>query len=148
MGVTKRSTKGREVVPMSQACKICTHPQSREIDRAILHSESNRRIATRFKLIEGSVRRHKDTHLAERLASVLKKLEECNELILPSDLAAIYLDVRSVADAAKEILLNKKTGKMSLRKRGAMPAANKLLKAVSTLRRMECSRLDSSLPRN
>ena len=111
-------------------CKVCSHPKLREIEALLINGEPNLRIASKFRdLSEKNIRDHRKTHFAERLSNAMRKLEERNELSLRAELVAIYAAVRQVVDAAKDVLIDKKTGKMNLRKRNAMSAANLLLKA-------------------
>src|SRR4030095_2287791 len=111
-------------------CKVCSHPKLREIEALLIKGEPNLRIASKFRdLSEKNIRDHRQTHFAERLSKPMRKLEERNELSLRAELVAIYAAVRQVVDAAKDVLIDKKTGKMNLRKRNAMSAANLLLKA-------------------
>jgi len=48
---------------MPRVCSICIHPELAAIDRALIESTPNRRIATRFGVTEASVRRHAERHL-------------------------------------------------------------------------------------
>jgi len=49
-------------------CTVCTHPERDEIERQLLRGEPERDIADRFGLSKSSVHRHKQAHLAKRMA--------------------------------------------------------------------------------
>ncbi len=53
---------------MSRQCTVCTHPKRKDIDKSLIHGESNQRIAADYSLTETCVRRHKKEHLAQLLA--------------------------------------------------------------------------------
>ena len=84
---------------MPQACTICTHLKSRQIDQAIRRSFPNRRIASQFSVTERAIRNHKDTHIAERFERALAKLEEQRELDLKTELARCFHRVNKLFDA-------------------------------------------------
>lgn len=52
---------------MPRRCTVCAHPERSTIDGAVVHGDSNRRIAARFDLSEAAVRRHAGAHLADDL---------------------------------------------------------------------------------
>jgi hypothetical protein len=58
---------------VARLCTICSHPQRRAIDRALVGGHLvNRKIAAQHQLAESSVRRHSSTHLP---ASMVKAAE-------------------------------------------------------------------------
>lgn len=60
---------------MGQRCKVCAHPAVDEIDVALASGEvSNRAIARQYGLQKDSVRRHRNSHLAERVARAQAEL--------------------------------------------------------------------------
>ncbi len=44
-------------------CKVCSHPQKKEINNALINGEPLRKIAEKYGLGHGSVHRHKINHL-------------------------------------------------------------------------------------
>lgn len=69
---------------MPRVCTVCSHPERQAIDAALIQSTPNRRIAARYTLNEGSVRRHAASHLTETLrkgalAAAAKKPENIAE---------------------------------------------------------------------
>jgi hypothetical protein len=53
---------------MSMTCTVCRHKKRKDIDRAVVDGQSNRRIATQFKISESAVQRHTESHLPRLLA--------------------------------------------------------------------------------
>ncbi len=53
---------------MSRVCTVCTHQELEAIDRALVQSTPNRRIAAQYSLQESSIRRHKAEHLPAAMA--------------------------------------------------------------------------------
>jgi len=60
---------------LPQRCKICTHPQKEEIDKALLESQNITEIAKRFSVSYDSLLRHKKNHITPLLANSRKAQE-------------------------------------------------------------------------
>ena len=58
---------------MGQKCRVCSHPNLLEINKAILAGEPNTRIGKRFDLNWQSVRNHALKHLPKRMVLPLRK---------------------------------------------------------------------------
>src|SRR5689334_9245511 len=90
---------------MPQLCTICTHPERKEIDLAIIRGDmSNRRIGTHFEVGEKSVRYHRKEHLAAilqraQLEQMLADKIDCN-----AELAKCFERINRLFDACHEWL--------------------------------------------
>jgi hypothetical protein len=64
---------------MSQTCTICTHPDRKAIESALVAGVGVRVIASRFvPLTRSSIQRHKEDHLPSRLAKAQDARESAN----------------------------------------------------------------------
>jgi len=64
---------------MPRVCTVCSHPQRKEIDRALTEmSASNRRIASQHDVSERAIRDHKANHLAVRMLKAVERREEAD----------------------------------------------------------------------
>jgi hypothetical protein len=68
---------------MPMPCSICTSPHRADVDRALIQSTPNRRIATQYGLTESAVRRHAAAHLPSTLvvASEAAKVKRADGLL-------------------------------------------------------------------
>lgn len=83
---------------MARPCTICTHPRRTEIDQALVAGiTSNTAIATKFDVIETSLRRHRENHLPAKLAQA----QEAHEVAQADDLLG---QVRSLQERTLVIL--------------------------------------------
>jgi hypothetical protein len=91
---------------MSQPCTICTHAKRRAIDEELVAGAPNRRIASRYHVIETSVRRHRQRHLPEKMV----KAQEAEDVRQAIDVVAqlkavnaacwrVLTDARAAGDA-------------------------------------------------
>jgi hypothetical protein len=60
---------------MPRVCTICSHPDRRRIEAALVACEPNRRIASRFGVEEISIRRHAAEHVHATLSRARDALE-------------------------------------------------------------------------
>ena len=60
---------------MSQICTVCSHPKHQEINRALLEGVPALQLANQYGLARSSMQRHRDKHLAEKMAKALKARE-------------------------------------------------------------------------
>ncbi len=68
---------------MPRACTVCTHPERKAIDEALVAGESTGTLAGRYRTIdERALRRHRANHLPATLA----KAEEAKEVSRADDL--------------------------------------------------------------
>ena len=79
---------------MSRKCSVCTHAKRGEIDNALVRGDSNRRIATQYRLTESSLRRHKAGHLPQSLA----KAQEAEEVANADDLFGQLRELQAWGD--------------------------------------------------
>jgi len=63
---------------MARACTICTHASREAIDRALLDLAPNRRVATRYGVTEQAVRRHRASHLKDRMIQAAERREDAD----------------------------------------------------------------------
>ncbi len=92
---------------MPQKCTVCAHPQSHEIDLAIIRGEmSNRRIASQFGLGERAVRDHRKNHLAEKIQQSQAIVQKVEAIDLNRELATLYSRVRNYFESCHEYLLD------------------------------------------
>ena len=62
--------------PLGRQCTICNHPLRVEIDKALVAGVAFRRIAAKYGVSDGSLRRHKrNGHIAEQIVKAAKKKE-------------------------------------------------------------------------
>ena len=61
---------------MARHCRICTHADREQIDRALLGSEGQIAIAARWNIAQSSVSRHLRLHLAPRVANAIGRYEQ------------------------------------------------------------------------
>ncbi|MDA2921097.1 hypothetical protein MYX76_16670, partial [Desulfobacterota bacterium AH_259_B03_O07] len=64
------------------SCTICTHSQRNEIEKLLIKGQSERVIANQFSITQGSLHRHKDSHLDKTLL----KARELEEMLHADDL--------------------------------------------------------------
>jgi hypothetical protein len=87
---------------MARPCSICSRPDRAEIDAAAVGAEPNRRIATRFRITESSLRRHLESHLPQALV----KAEEAREVTQADSLLEkvhrIEADARRLLERAEK----------------------------------------------
>jgi hypothetical protein len=68
-----------------QVCRICTHEDRKEIDRALVRGESMRGIVARYGTVgRMSLQRHRKDHLPELLAKAYEaeRMAEADELLM------------------------------------------------------------------
>jgi hypothetical protein len=90
---------------MPRICTICTHPERAAIDAAIAAGEPNRRIAPRYQLEETAIRRHKVSHLAEKLTKAMERRDIAEGDSLLDRLHQVTVETQTVlaeARAAKD----------------------------------------------
>jgi hypothetical protein len=68
---------------MGRVCTVCSHKDSRAINRALIERVAFRRIASRFGLTDRAVRHHNKHHLPELLAKaqLAQEVAEANSLL-------------------------------------------------------------------
>lgn len=76
-----------------RACTVCTHAEREAIDAAIVSGEPNRRVATRYRLSEAAVRRHRDNHISAALALAA----EASGMVRADDLLQQVADLQTKA---------------------------------------------------
>jgi hypothetical protein len=92
---------------MPQLCTICTHPQRKEIDLALVRGEqSNRAIASDFGLHESSMKRHRVVHLAPVLQQALAEQSQADKIDCNVELAKCFNRVNKLFDACDAELLD------------------------------------------
>lgn len=86
---------------MPRVCTVCSHPEREAIDAALIQSTPNRRIAARYTLNEGSVRRHAAAHLPATLtkAAAVAEVTHADDLI--AKVRQLEADARRIATAAE-----------------------------------------------
>ena len=83
---------------MPRRCTVCAHPERETIDEHLVDGLPNRRIATRYGVKEQAIRRHRDTHLPDRLAKA-----EAAEAVAADDLLGRLRALnRETADVLRE----------------------------------------------
>jgi hypothetical protein len=75
---------------MARACSICTHPGKDAIERDLLGTTPLLRIAKNHRVAESSLRRHRDLHLAPKLANALARREDVSAERLVSWATGLY----------------------------------------------------------
>lgn len=60
---------------MARPCEACRHPEREQIDAAIVASTPFRTIGQRYEISHVSLIRHRDSHMAERLAEAAAQRE-------------------------------------------------------------------------
>jgi hypothetical protein len=112
---------------MPRVCTICIHPELAAIDRALIESTPNRRIATRYGLTEAAVRRHAAAHLPSTLALA----HQAGEVQRSGDL---WEDAWRLQDEAAALVASaKKTGSVAATAQ-AIQCAQRGLALMVTLR--------------
>jgi hypothetical protein len=106
---------------MPQICTVCTSPDHKQINLAIVRGElSNRRIATHFSVSESAIRRHRADHLPAVLeqSQALQKQQDADEVM---DTYWACLDsCKLLLDACLEYLADPdRPGKLTLDARSA-----------------------------
>jgi hypothetical protein len=79
---------------MARPCVVCTHKSRAEIEAAAVGPEPNRRVATRFRITESSLRRHMESHVPRALAVAA----EARELARADTLAGQVRDLQAHAN--------------------------------------------------
>lgn len=112
---------------MARVCSICTRAERDEIDRALIESTPNRRIATQYGLTESAVRRHAAAHLPKALA----RAHEAAEVKRSDDL---WEDAARLQDKAAALVAKaEKTGSVSATTQ-ALQCAQRGLALMATVR--------------
>jgi hypothetical protein len=87
---------------MPRACTICTHPDREAIDCALVAGEANTKLSSIFAVSEQALRRHKESHLPEKLLKA-REAEEITEADkLKGELELVKEDVQRLRLKAEE----------------------------------------------
>lgn len=86
---------------MTRVCTVCSHPDRKEIDRAILAGEPNRRIAAQWSLSETAVRRHKKDHIPKKVAKATEAREVVQADNLLDQVRALLSTAQSLTQRAE-----------------------------------------------
>jgi hypothetical protein len=78
-------------------CSICSHPQRRQIDRAIAHGERN--IAQRFAISRAAISRHR-RHITGMIVKA-ERIQEHSALSLVEAVRRVALDARRITAKAE-----------------------------------------------
>ncbi len=88
---------------MARPCSICSHDQSKSINRALVRgAESEREIASRFDVTQAAVDRHRRNHLRPYLAELMREDKELANLDPLAEIKALYFRVRRLLDLAED----------------------------------------------
>jgi hypothetical protein len=87
---------------MTQVCTICTHPDLRAIDEAIVSGLPYRRIAALHHVTEQAIRRHKDTHLPEKILQAHNAQVRLDADQIVCIMEMLIEDARSVLTRARD----------------------------------------------
>ena len=117
---------------MPRTCNICSHPQRREIDRALLAGEPERTIANRWGVSRASVHRHRAHVAAAMRAQQALTIERLvNDL---ADLQRRALALLSKAEEASDL----RAALAAIREvRGVIETGAKLVETGELARRLE-----------
>ena len=83
---------------MPRPCSVCAHPERDAIDKALVANAANRRIAAQYAVSEQAIRRHRESHLPQKLT----KAEAAAEVAQADDLLR---EVRALRSKAYALLL-------------------------------------------
>lgn len=75
---------------MPRACTVCIHPSREAVEQALLDGAPLSHVADEFRIASTSLRRHRDRHLAPRLAKALARREEIDADRLLSWLTGLH----------------------------------------------------------
>jgi transposase-like protein len=96
---------------MPQVCKVCTHEDRPEIERAIVERTGTLTvIASRYDVSDASLRRHRDNHLPQiRARAEAREADAVDAVAEAAESERVRLDdlllrVRRLADEAEKIL--------------------------------------------
>ena len=87
---------------MPRTCTICHHAQRREIDEALLASESLRNVAKRTGTSYTALHRHKKSHLPQKLAKAKEAEEVVESDSLLERLRQLNRETQDVLRAARD----------------------------------------------
>jgi DNA-binding transcriptional ArsR family regulator len=88
---------------MARQCKVCMHPDRREIDRRLAEPTVNiSSLSTEFDVSYPSLRRHRDAHLPATLAHSAEAREVAHADTLVDQLKAIQERAHGLLDKAEE----------------------------------------------
>lgn len=87
---------------MSRPCTVCTHESRGEIEVAAVGAEPNRRVATRFRITESSLRRHLESHLPRAMVVAREAAEMTQADALLGRVHRIETDARRLLQKAEE----------------------------------------------
>ena len=86
---------------MDKRCSICTHPDLKEIDRALIAAESLRSLASRYGLSVSSLSRH-TKHLRRALANVADETQQRHQTDLLDKLDLFEVRLERIFHKAQE----------------------------------------------
>lgn len=84
------------------ACKVCTHPERKSIDAALMMGLPQRQVAASFGLKKDSVRRHYDSHVKAIAAEVTAERERAGAVTALDRLEELYTRTKRILDLAEE----------------------------------------------
>ena len=125
---------------MARLCTVCTHPQRREIDAALVeHAAGYRAIAARFALTKPSLQRHEANHLGVllRQSKAARLLGDAASLV--GEMNRLHVHTRGVIQRAEAshderlVLLGVAEGRRNaetLAKLGALGSIEERLQAL------------------
>jgi hypothetical protein len=87
---------------MPRACSVCIHKDRTEIEAAAIGPEPNRRVATRFRITESSLRRHLESHLPRAMVVAREAAEMTQADTLLGRVHRIETDARRLLQKAEE----------------------------------------------
>ncbi|MFT4225000.1 hypothetical protein [Micropruina sp.] len=84
------------------ACKVCTHPERKSIDAALMMGMPRRQVAASFGVHRDSMRRHYDRHLKAIAAELTAERERAGATSALDRLEELYGRTKRILDLAEE----------------------------------------------
>ncbi len=89
---------------MPRVCKICTHPQSLEIDRLIAKGEPYRGIARQFDATDDGITRHVKNCIPVFLEAARSSKKQASGIVVEDEINRVFRRLGKVLDACDEWL--------------------------------------------
>lgn len=88
---------------MSRSCTVCEHPKVGEINAQLaIESNSNRRIASQYRLGEAAIRRHRANHLPKAVVKARQVQEGLNADAIWKQLQVINTTTLNILKSARD----------------------------------------------
>jgi hypothetical protein len=95
-------TRNHRATPRGRPCSVCRHPERNAIDRALVTGEPDTIVSAKFReLSDDAVRRHRESHLPQRLAKAHAVAEVAQADALLEQVRTLHRRALAILDQAE-----------------------------------------------